>query len=155
MTLQFKPISTDLARAIRAGAPDAYGNPAERQISASDGNPCRHCLRPVPPGSEMLVFALRPFSSAQPYAETGPAFLCADDCTAFAPGDQTPEIFRGKTMLIRGYDADERIVYGTGQVVPPDQFRQACADLLARPEVAQVHICSATNNCYQASVAAG
>lgn len=155
MTLHFTPISTELARTIRAGGPDAYGRPAERQMSNSDGNPCRHCLRPVPQGEAMLVFALRPFSSAQPYAETGPAFLCAKDCNAFAPSSETPVIFRGKTMLIRGYDADERIVYGTGQVVPPEMLRQACADLLTRPDVAQVHIRSATNNCYQASVSAG
>lgn len=153
MKLQFKPISTELARAMRSGAPDAYGAPAERAIAPDTGAPCRHCLGFIPKGAPMLIFALRPFSGLHPYAETGPVFLCADDCTAFDPDRGVPEIFAQNDMLIRAYDENERILYGTGQVVPPDRLAGECAARLARADVAFVHVRSSTNNCYQARVA--
>ena len=80
--LNYHAIPTDLARAYQAGGCDAYGNPPERARSDGGGNPCRHCLRYIPKGADMLVLAHRPFPQTQPYAETGPVFLCADDCSA-------------------------------------------------------------------------
>ena len=39
-------------------------------------------------------------------------------------------------MLVRGYKADDRIKYGTGQVVPTAELADACAALFDDPEVA-------------------
>ena len=55
-------------------------------------------------------------------------------------------------MLIRGYGADDRIVYGTGQVVATAELATAAAQLLERPEVAYLHVRSASNNCYQCRI---
>lgn len=152
MNLRFLPIPYNIARAYRAGAPNAYANPPERSRSDGDGNPCRHCLDDIPRGAEMLVLAHSPFGARQPYAETGPIFLCAEDCARFDPARGVPPIFTGKAMLIRAYGADERILYGTGAVVPPEHLVQECAARLARDKAAFVHIRSATNNCFQARV---
>jgi hypothetical protein len=57
-----------------------------------------------------------------------------------------------ETMLIRGYGADDRIVYGTGQIVPTAQLAPAASASLQRPEVAYVHARSASNNCYQCRI---
>jgi hypothetical protein len=69
----------------------------------------------------MLVLAHRPFPAPQPYAEIGPIFLCADPCDAGAErccprcwARQTPST----DSIVRGYGADDRIVYGTDGVVP-------------------------------------
>ena len=79
MALRYIPMSTDQAERLRQGGNDAYGNPPERQISDGDGVPCRHCLGNVDAGDTYLIFALRPFTSLQPYAETGPVFMHADE----------------------------------------------------------------------------
>lgn len=64
-----------------------------------------------------------------------------------------PALFRSRAaLLVRGYGADERIVYGTGKVVPIGECEGAVAAILADPKVAFVHLRSASNNCYQARV---
>ena len=67
--VRFIALPAETARAWRAGAPDAYGMPAERTVSDGNGNPCRHCLRDIPKGVGMLVLAHRPFPALQPYAD--------------------------------------------------------------------------------------
>jgi len=75
----FSALPTDIAAAYRAGGRDAFGNPPERKLSDGDGNPCRHCLRNISEGAEMLVLAHKPFEGTHPYAEVGPIFLCASE----------------------------------------------------------------------------
>lgn len=148
-------LPTETVRALQAGGPDANGQPPERKLSDGGGNPCRHCLRYIPEGAEMLVLAHRPFPALQPYAETGPIFLCAEPC-ARHDGDGLPEVFtRAPDYLIKGYGTDDRIVYGTGQVVARDAMMEAAEAILADPRVAYVHIRSARNNCYQARIGRG
>ena len=148
----FLSIPTETARAYRAGAPDAHGNAPERVICESDAAPCRHCLDYIPRGAEMLILAHSPFGARQPYAETGPIFLCAEDCPAYDPARGVPRIFAENSMLIRAYGKNERILYGTGAVVPPEKLAAEIAARLGREDVAFVHVRSSTNNCFQARV---
>ncbi|MGH6810359.1 MAG: DUF1203 domain-containing protein [Ensifer adhaerens] len=152
MALRYIPMSTDQAERLRQGGEDAYGNPAERQISDGDGVPCRHCLRNVEAGDAYLIFALRPFVSLQPYAETGPVFMHAEECPAYSDSARPPILNSSKDYLLRGYGSKERIVYGTGGVVPTEQLESRAQALLALPEVASVHVRSAKNNCYQCRI---
>ncbi len=78
--LKFIALSTKTTRALQAGNPDANGQAPERDISDGSAVPCRHCLRDVPAGEPFLILAHRPFTEAQPYAETGPIFLHAEPC---------------------------------------------------------------------------
>ncbi len=153
--ITFKAIPTDQAKAFRNGAPDAHGNAPERTINNDDGNPCRHCLRTIPSGEEMLVLAYRPFEGKHPYAEVGPIYLCAKDCEQ---GNSTdlPEVFKGSPdYLVKGYGPDERIVYGTGQVAPRDDMARRIAEIFEQSDVAFVHVRSARNNCLLARVERG
>ena len=65
----------------------------------------------------MLIVSYRPFDSIQPYAEQGPIFLHAVECEAHSGrGGELPEALSNKTeCIVRGYGADERMVYGTGK----------------------------------------
>lgn len=148
--IRFVAVSTEEARAFQAGEPDAYGDPPERRTSNGGGVPCRHCLRNVSAGKSYLVLAYRPFPRLQPYAETGPIFLCAEECLRAEEGDVMPEIFRASTeFLMRGYGKDDRIVYGTGGVVPTQHVCTRAHELLQWPDVAYLHLRSARYNCYQ------
>ncbi len=117
--IRFLAMPTAEARAFQRGAPDAYGLAPERKTSDGSGVPCRHCLRQVAAGEDYLVLAYRPFPALQPYAETGPIFLHADECARAGNSADLPELFRPTPdWIVRGYGPDDRIVYGTGGVVP-------------------------------------
>ena len=150
MRLHFSGMPSELAAAYRAGAPDANGQAPERHISDGDGVPCRHCLGYVAAGEPYLTLAYRPFPAAQPYAEVGPVFLHAEACPAYSPAEGLPPRERNAASgrILRGYGANDRIVYGTGIVVGNDRIEEEAAAILARDDVAYVHMRSATNNCF-------
>ena len=149
--MRFVAIPTDAVRAYQAGGPDANGQVPERKVSDGGGNPCRHCLKLIPEGAGMLVLAHRPFPAPQPYAEVGPIFLCADACEA-GGGEAVPEMLASSDYIVRGYGADDRIVYGTGGVVATGAIPARAGELLSDPQVAYVHVRSARNNCYQVRI---
>lgn len=152
MTIHFLSIPTGQARALQRGGLDANDQVPERRISDGDGVPCRHCLRMVPSGEPYLVLAYRPFTTIQPYAEVGPIFLCGKECASGSVDDVLPEFLDSETYIVRGYDAEERIVYGTGRVTPTCEIVPYCEDLFARSEIAFIHIRSASNNCFHLRV---
>jgi hypothetical protein len=154
--LKFVALDTETARALQAGRPDANGQVPERQVSDGSAVPCRHCLSDVAEGAPFLVLAHRPFPEAQPSAETGTIFLHAEACARHGETAEVPALFgsRGQ-VLIRGYGADHRIVYGTGQAAPSAEIAAVARDLLARPEVAYLHLRSASNNCDQCRIERG
>jgi hypothetical protein len=154
MTLRYIAMPDEEAQRLWRGGRDAYGNLPERYISDGDGVPCRHCLGDVEAGQAYLILAYRPFLSVQPYAETGPIFLHADECPAPDGYAMPPILTSSKDYLLRGYGADERIVYGTGGVIAQEKLEQHAEELLGRPDVAFVHVRSAKYNCYQCRIEA-
>lgn len=149
MPVTFHALPSDVVAAYRAGAPDANGLPPERSVSNGAGNPCRHCLKDIPEGVPMLTLAHRPFDDLHPYAELGPIFLCADGCERHPDTGAPPEMLTKRLAnLIKGYGPDNRIVYGTGKIVPAEDTAAYCAEVLARPGVAYLHARSWVNNCY-------
>ena len=145
--MRFTPIPTAIVRAYQAGGLDANEQAPERVVSDGDGNPCRHCLKMIPAGAQMLILAHRPFLDPQPYAEMGPIFLCADECAA-GGGEEMPEILGSPAYIVRGYGADNRIVYGTGAVVATASIPSEAAARLADPRIEYLHVRSASYNCY-------
>jgi hypothetical protein len=61
-----------------------------------------------------------------------------------------PPIFKrqGEERLVKGYSADDRIVYGLGKIVPVAEVPSRAGEVLADARVAYVHVRSATNNCF-------
>ena len=149
--LIFTAMPAKEAEAYRAGAADAYGNPPEKAVSPG-GMPCRHCLSQIGEGEGMLILAYRPFPSLQPYAETGPVFLHADACERYPQTQAIPPMLNSPDYIVRGYGADDRIVYGTGAVTATGEIVSRAQHLLERADVAYVHVRSARNNCYQCRI---
>ena len=154
--LRFLALDSATVAALRAGGPDANGQIPERQNSDGGGNPCRHCLEDIEAGAPMLVLAHRPFPAPQPYAELGPIFLHADDCPRYEPAAGVPAMFLlRESILLRGYGADDCIVYGTGKTILTADIASAASALFARPEIAYIHLRSASNNCFQCRIERG
>lgn len=152
-SLVFLPLDTATVEAYRAGAPDANGQKPERRIAQTGGLPCRHCLQDIAEGEAYLTLAHRPFPAAQPYAEVGPIFLHAEACPRYEASTEVPPVFLARErIMLRGYGADDRIVYGTGTVIPVPEMTETARRILAQPGVAYVHARSASNNCYQCRI---
>ena len=154
MKLVVRGIPTEEARQLRAGGPDANGQPPLRRVAHGMANPCRHCLQLIPEGEHKLVLAYRLFAEAQPYAEVGPIFLHADECPRYE-ADALPAWFAYLTpAVIRGYGHDDWIRYETGAVISGSELTPASAKILANDDVAYVHIRSKFN-CFQCRVDRG
>ena len=152
MTLHFHPYDQSFVDAVRAGGPDANGQPAERHVSDGAGTPCRSCLHDVPAGAAMLILAARPFPAPQPYAELGPIFLCADALHALVgrrPAAGTDHVARLPVEGLWRRRPDhlrQRADRGVGR------DRELCRRSSIRPGVAYVDVRSARNNCFQTRI---
>jgi hypothetical protein len=81
MHIKFEPMDTATATHLRNGGLDSNGNPAEQKISDGNGVPCRVCMKMVGNCAPYLIAGWRPFSATHAYAETGPVFLHAEECS--------------------------------------------------------------------------
>lgn len=148
----FHAMPTADADIIWNGGVDAYGHRPETMISDGPGHPCRHCLRNIDTGEDLYVFAYRPFPDLQPYAETGPVFLHKTPCERYEAQEILPPMLSSRDYIVRGYNADNRIVYGSGAVTPTGEIADYAGTLLNRDEITYVHVRSARNNCYQCRI---
>jgi Protein of unknown function (DUF1203) len=151
MPIRFVALETDLVRGWQTGRPDANDQTPERGVTASDGYPCRHCLQLIAMGEAYLTLAHRPFPAPQPYAEVGPIFVHAA-CARGGGDDRIPAFLDSPRHIIRGYGANDRIIYGTGQIVPTAEIPAAAARLFEQADVRYIHVRSASNNCYHCRI---
>ena len=142
--------STEVAR-IRAGGPDANGQPALVRVADGVANPCRHCLGLIAEGEAKLVLSHRPFETAQPYAESGPIFLHQRACERYDAASVPGWFDFLDPAIVRGYDASDWIRYDMGFVVRGPEITATCREILADPGVAYVHVRS-KYNCFQCRV---
>ena len=149
MQIRYAAMPTHEAQSFWLGGADANGQRPERHVSDGDGVPCRHCLTDITKGDGYLILAHRPFPKPQPYAEIGPIFLHSEPCVRHPDSKAAPTLFlKRQHMLLKGYSSDDRIVYGTGSIVPTREMDAGAAKILEREDVAYVHVRSALNNCF-------
>ncbi len=154
--IRFSSMPTDQANTYWGGAADANGDVPEVHVSDGDGVPCRHCQHDVAEGDQYLIFAYRPFPRPQPYAEIGPIFLHAEPCDRYPETDQVPAMFLSReSYLLKGYGRDERIIYGTGQIVKSADLAEVASRILDRDDLKYVHVRSAMNNCFSCRIERG
>ena len=153
MSIRIVALDTDLVKRLQNGGVDANGQRPERHVCVGGMMPCRHCLTDIKEGEAYLILALRPFPSAQPYAEQGPIFLHADGCRRHPDSEDVPAMFLSRQgLLMRGYGEDDRIVYGTGKIVAPAEMAAEARETFDDQRVSYIHIRSASNNCYQCRI---
>jgi hypothetical protein len=151
MTLLIRGLPTAHFHHLLAGGPDANGQAPLRRPAVGLANPCRHCLQLIAPGEDKLVLNYRPFDELQPYAESGPIFLHARECTRYESRHLPDWFAHLNPALVRGYDAQHWIAYDTAAVLPGAELAAACQAILARPGIAYAHVRSRFN-CFQCRV---
>ncbi|MEM1429998.1 MAG: DUF1203 domain-containing protein, partial [Pseudomonadota bacterium] len=73
-----------------------------------------------------------------------------EDCEAWAGSSVPPVLTASPEYLIKGYSGADRIVPGTGRIVPADEIVDYAGAVLDDSEIAYVDIRSARNNCWLA-----
>jgi hypothetical protein len=139
------PLPTEIAdaarRAVNAGAADHALITVDEPGSA----PCRHCLRWAQPGERVILFPYAAIPSGQPYSETGPIFVHANECQRYSATNEYPVDFRNGRVF-RAYDSNYNII--DAQIVNGDEPEIAIESLFQNPDTAFVDVRSVTRGCF-------
>ncbi|MCF2529605.1 DUF1203 domain-containing protein [Yinghuangia soli] len=148
----FHALPADLLAAIRAGGPDASGNPADRARHWEAGRPLRCCLRYSEAGDELLLFGVAaPMPGTSPYREIGAVLVHADECPGPVRTDGYPEEWYGRPQILRAYDA-RGWIHGATRMHDGSDPERELAEMFAHPEVVQVHSRNISWGCYMFAV---
>lgn len=148
-SVRFVALKTSLVRKLQAGGEDANGQTPERHVS---------CARVFRAGiAWSLSRKARPISfSRTPLPGAAALGGAGSDLVSHAKaGPRHPEsgalpgMLVSPSYLIRGYGGDDRIVYGSGRIVPTAHLVAAAERLFADSGIAYIHVRSAANNCFQ------
>ena len=149
-TLQYKAIDPERLGAMRSQGADEFGNPW-KQRTAEGWEPLRCCLRTAAEGEDIALISYSPWPRPwdTPWAEAGPVFVCHGRCGGYqTPGDYPPDL-RGRFSLLNPFDHTGARAYQHIKFVEPgDDYPAAVAMVMAQPEVAYLHVRSATAQCF-------
>src|SRR5262249_8760938 len=115
---------------------------------ATGYGPCRLCLRTFEIGAEKrLLFTYDPFHGVEPYPLPGPVFIHEAECLPYPEDGGFPQDLRTHGLTLDAYAcgrrlvAEERLEGGAG-------IDELVARLLARPEVAYIHVRDTEAGCF-------
>jgi hypothetical protein len=150
-TLSFEPIPAGRLQEIRTAGQDEAGNRLTPYVVTDGGSPLRCCLRETRPGDKVLLIAYTPPGTRGAYAERGPVFIHADHCGGYQTPDRYPPGLSHREQVVRAYDHHGRIADGV-LAANGDRALEVIRDLLARPDVALVHLRNVGYGCYNFAV---
>jgi hypothetical protein len=148
-TFQIHEIPASVLDGVRATGRDVSGNPIE-SVEAGGGEPLRCCLRDAQPGEELILFGYEPPLPASPYREIGAVFAHARQCSGPKPDQSYPQGWYGRPQVLRSYD--ERGWIRDAKMHDGREPESVIAEMLADPEVVQVHSRNVAYGCYMFSV---
>ena len=126
-----------------------YGHPASRDRAKGYG-PCRLCLRTFAVGEEdRLLFTYQPHRDQGALPQPGPVFIHAEPCVRYEAPELPPD-FRALPLVVEGYGATGWIA--AQEPVASGPAEEVVARMLARPDVAYVHIRNLEVGCFMARV---
>jgi Protein of unknown function (DUF1203) len=152
--LIFEPIPPATLQQIRAAGVDEAGHRLTAQADTEGGNPLRCCLRESVPGERVLLVAYTPPGTRGAYAERGPVFIHAEPCRGYLTPDRYPPALSHRQQVVRAYDRDGKIAHGV-LVNDGRHAETAIGELLARPDIALVHLRNVGYGCYNFAVRRG
>lgn len=141
-------IDPDRLAAMRAAGVDEQGNPFTG-YPAEGWEPLRCCLRIARTEEQIALIGYRRFETVSPWAEVGPVYVHAVACDGYRPDAGLPPELRTGPRILRGYAADGTLAYEHITHVPAGVDIDApLRELLAAPEVAEVHVRPVMTQCF-------
>jgi len=137
---------------MRASGFDEQGNPFS-SYPAVGWEPLRCCLRSAAEKEPIALISYAAFTAPSPWREVGPVFVHAEECEGYPKTALFPESYRRGRRLLRTYDAGLTLDYEHIRMTEDDDDVEAAVrELLAVPEVAEVHVRAAEAQCFAFAV---
>lgn len=147
--LSFHALPARELQRIRDHGVDDFGHKVRVLVNDNEsGMPLRCCLRDAHSGERVALIAWRPLEDAPEsvYAEVGPVFIHADECSGYGENDLYPGGFRYRQQVLRSYTAAGEMLdtaIADGQIA-----EAAILELFADPAAAVVHSRNVQAGCY-------
>jgi hypothetical protein len=149
-TFQVHALPSEALDAVRSSGLDVSGHPIERLITTG-GEPLRCCLRNAVAGEQAILFGYEPAIPASPYREIGAVFAHAQRCGGPARVDGYPADWRGKPQVLRAYDR-RGWIHPSTRLHDGTNPEAVITEMLADPDVAQIHSRNLAYGCYMFSI---
>jgi hypothetical protein len=114
------------------------------------GFPCRVSLTDAEPGERLILLSYDHLPAHSPYRARGPIFVREAAMQAFDGTDKLPDVFRGRLLSVRAYDADGMML--DADVVEGADAERLIERFLARDDVDMLHVHYARRGCYACRV---
>jgi hypothetical protein len=139
------PLPTEIADAARRVVNAGGSDHALITVDSPGSAPCRHCLRWAQPGEHVILFPYAAIPFGQPYSETGPIFVHANECQRYSATDEYPADFRNGRVF-RAYDSNYNII--DAQIVNDSEPEVVIESLFQNSDTAFVDVRSVTRGCF-------
>src|SRR5579864_1097615 len=113
------------------------------------GFPCRVSLEDAAPGETLLLLPFEHQPQASPYRSSGPIFVREAGDRAY-DGTVLPPVFAGRLLSVRAYDHEGMMV--DADIIEGQNAETLFGRMLARDDVAYLHVHNAKRGCYAARV---
>ncbi|HXV40726.1 MAG TPA: DUF1203 domain-containing protein [Steroidobacteraceae bacterium] len=120
------------------------------RADAPIGFPCRVTLEDAPVGEEVLLLPFTHQDSQSPYRASGPIFVRRGIAEARRIVGELPAYLTHRLLSVRAYDDADLMV--AAEIVEGREAGPLFESLLARPDVAYLHVHFAKRGCFACRV---
>jgi Protein of unknown function (DUF1203) len=117
---------------------------------STPGFPCRITLEDAEPGETLLLLNHVSQAAATPYRASHAIFVREGAREPALYVDETPPVFAGRTLSLRGFDA--RGMMQGASLALPGEADARIRELFAQPEIVSIHAHNATRGCFAARI---
>ncbi len=146
LALAYLPIPDPVAALARRSLRDAFGHQLHVERNQA---PCRSCLRISKAPEDLILLSYQPLPDTTPYAEIGPIFIHAHECTPYGSAE-FPSDFLERELVVRAYNLQGRIADAV--VAAPGEAEHAAAHFLDGSTIAEVHVRHRSYTCFDFKV---
>ncbi|MBK7162841.1 DUF1203 domain-containing protein [Sphingorhabdus pulchriflava] len=120
------------------------------KAAASKGFPCRVSLEDAEEGENLILFHHVSHDVATPYRSAYAVYVREKATDAAEYVDQTPPVFEGRPIGLRGFDADGNLC--NAALALPGQADMRIRELFDSAEIAYIHAHNAAHGCFSAAI---
>lgn len=117
-------------------------------VDQANAAPCRITLDDARPGETVLLLNYEHQPAANPYRSRHAIFIREVASTTFDEVDVVPDAIRRRLLSVRAFDTADRMV--DADVADGSELEDLLSSMLARDDVAYVHLHYARRGCFAA-----